>query len=370
MVRVTLCVDALAPQPGGIGRYTWELAKGLGARPGVEPSYYGRGRLIADPGMLLRDEPLPPRRGRIRAWLDRRALANSLVHGPNYFLPDFAETGIITVHDLSVFRFPETHPAARVHAFESDFRKSLARAVHVITDTETVRRELIEAFNLQADMVSSVPLGVEPGYRPIPGTALEAPLQRWGLRPGGYGLCVSTLEPRKRISELLRAWRALPSSLRDAFPLVLCGGPGWRNEDLLEEVQRAVAEGWVIHLGFVDEMLLPQLYAGAALFVYPSIYEGFGLPPVEAMASGIPLMVSRHSCLPEVCGDAPLYFDPDDDGAFRSGIEQSLTDAAWRAQSAARGLARSKLYSWDRCIDATVGIYRQVAGADSAESAV
>ena len=368
MTRVTLCVDALEPQPGGIGRYTWELAKGLGARSDVSASFYGRGRLIDDPGMLIRGEPLPPRRGRIRAWRDRRALRNSLVHGPNYFLPAFAESGIITVHDLSVFRFPETHPAARVRAFERDFRDSLSRAVHVITDTEAVRRELIETFSLRAETVSSVPLGVDPGYRPIPATALAGPLARWDLKPGGYGLFVSTLEPRKRVSELLAAWRALPRALRDSYPLVLCGGAGWRNEGLLEEVRQAVAEGWARHLGFVDEILLPQLYAGAALFVYPSIYEGFGLPPVEAMASGVPLMVSRHSCLPEVCGDAPHYFDPDDGDAFRLGLEQSLTDAAWRRQSSALGVERARRYRWDRCIDATVGIYQQVAASDKTDS--
>lgn len=367
--RVTLWIDALEPNPGGIGRYTWELAKGLAARGDLSASFYGRGRVIADPGQLLRGEKLG-RRGRLRAWRDRRTLRNSLVHGPNYFLPAFAESGVITVHDLSVFRFPETHPADRVAAFEREFDHSLSRAAHVITDTETVRRELVTDFGVDPAMVSSVPLGVDPGFRPMAADALLPGLKQWGLHPGRYGLCVSTLEPRKRISELIAAWRGLAPSLRESHPLVLCGGAGWRNEALRGEVERGVSEGWLKHLGFVDESVLPQLYAGAALFVYPSIYEGFGLPPVEAMASGIPQMVSRHSCLPEVCGDAPFYFDPDDAGAFRSGIEQCLTEDSWRRSSAARGIERARLYSWDRCINATVGIYQRVVRNDHTDTAV
>ena len=363
MARVTLCVDALEPQPGGIGRYTWELCKGLANRDSVSVRFYGRGRSIEDPGRLLRGEPLPPPRARLRRWWDDRAFKASIVHGPNYFLPAFADTGIITVHDLSVFRFPETHPAARVRAFEREFQSSLARAVHVITDTEEVRRELIEAFAVKPETVSAVALGVDPGFHPRATEMLTQALRRWGLAPKRYGLCVSTLEPRKRISELLSAWRQLPRALRNDYPLVLCGGAGWRNEELRGEVENGVAEGWLRHLGFVEEGLLPQLYAGAALFVYPSIYEGFGLPPVEAMASGVPVMVSQRSCLPEVCGDAARYFDPDDSAGFASGLEQNLVDRAWQAESVQRGLERARGYAWNRCIDGTVAIYNRVAAA-------
>ena len=362
MTPVTLWVDALQPQPGGIGRYTWELCKGLPNR-GVKMRFFGRNRLLDDPGVLLRGEPLPPRRHALRNWWDKRALEASLVHGPNYFLPRFAETGIITVHDLSVFRFPETHPAERILAFEREFLSSLARAAHIITDTETVRRELIESFAVRPDRVTAVALGVDPSFRPMSVEALAPALAGWGLEPKHYGLCVSTLEPRKKISELLAAWRSLPKPLRDTYPLVLCGGAGWRNEQLRREIDVGVAEGWLRHLGFVDETLLPQLYAGASLFVYPSIYEGFGLPPVEAMASGIPTMVSCHSCLPEVCGDAARYIDPNDPDGFAAALECNLTDHIWQEGSIDRGLARARQFSWDDCVDRTVEIYRKVASS-------
>ena len=136
-MRVTLCVDALGPQPGGIGRYTWELCKGLADRGDIENlHFFGRGRLIADPRLLLdgRDLPRPCRMTRrLRLWRERRTIRSSLVHGPNYFLPSNAEGGIITVHDLSVFRYPETHPVDRVRAFERHFSHSLERSAHIIT---------------------------------------------------------------------------------------------------------------------------------------------------------------------------------------------------------------------------------------------
>lgn len=361
MTRVTLCVDALEPHPGGIGRYTWELCKGLASHDDITSlSFFGRNRLLDDPGRLHRGEPLPRRRNALQRWRDRRALRSSIVHGPNYFLPPFADTGVITVHDLSVFRYPETHPAERVLAFESEFLNSLSRAAHVITDTDTIRRELIEMFAVRPEKVTAVSLGVDPSFRPLTSEMLAPALLRWGLRPGGYGLCVSTLEPRKKISELLSAWRSLPRSVRETYPLVLCGGAGWRNDQLRDQIEHGIAEGWLRHLGFVSEMLLPSLYAGAALFVYPSNYEGFGLPPVEAMASGVPVMVSRHSCLTEVCGDAARYFDPDDAAGFVSSIRQNLTDQNWRADTVERGLARARQFSWDRCIDGTVKIYCKV----------
>lgn len=361
MTPVTLCVDALEPSPGGIGRYTWELCKRLPRRDEI-PSvrFFGRNRLLDDPGSLVRGDLLLRRRGTVQRWLDKRAVRASLIHGPNYFLPEFADTGVITVHDLSVFRYPETHPADRVLAFEREFLGSLSRAAHVITDTETVRREVIEMFGVRPETVTAVPLGVGSSFEPQPDVALAPILGRWRLRPKNYGLCVSTLEPRKKISELLSAWRNLPTSVRDTYPLVLCGGAGWRNELLLEQVRTGVAEGWLRHLGFVEEALLPPLYAGAALFVYPSIYEGFGLPPLEAMASGVPVMVSQHSCMPEVCGNAARYVDPDDRAGFVAALAQSLADEDWRAESVRFGLARAGDFTWDRCIDGTVEIYRQV----------
>ena len=365
-MRVTLCVDALEPQLGGIGRYTWELCKGLARRADIEElRFHTRNSLIEDPALLLSADYEHPRRPRWpRNVLQRRrlkkALRSDVVHGPNYFLPAGAESGVVTIHDLSVFLYPETHPAPRVRAFERLFTHSLERASHVITDTETVRAELIEMFSVPPERVTAVHLGVDKAFHPLDREALEGDLRSLGLMPGSYGLCVSTLEPRKKISELLSAWQNLPRRTRDRFPLVLAGGSGWNNEGLLADIERGTSEGWLRHLGFVEEQKLPLLYAGAALFLYPSIYEGFGLPPVEALASGVPVIASGRSCLPEVGGDAPRYVDPDDIAGFAMAIEAALHDEPWRSAAIARGLDRARRFSWERCVDDTAMVYLKV----------
>ncbi len=362
-MRVTLCVEALEPRPGGIGRYTWQLCQGLAQRSDIDAHYFGRGQMLDDPAALLRGEVPRPRARRLRklrAWLDRRAARSGLVHGPNYFLPAFADSGVITVHDLSVFRFPEMHPVERIRDFEQRFERSLGRAGQIITDTETIRRELIEDFGVAPERITAVHLGVDGRFRPQPDEAIRDELRAFRLEPKRYALCVSTLEPRKKIAALLKAWRRLPVELRSRYPLALAGGIGWLNDDLRTQVEASAAEGWLHPLGFVEEDRLPALYAGAALFVYPSVYEGFGLPPLEAMASGAPVLVASRSCLPEVCGEAADYLDPDDPDHMLATISGALSDEAWRTEAARKGIERARLFTWDQCIERTIDVYRKV----------
>lgn len=365
-MKVTLDVDAIQPQLSGIGRYAWELSCGLHNHPKVSRlNLYAQGRLIDDPQVLLSGERRPRRKlfRKPAAVLDRLRLRGGVFHGPNYFLPTFVETGVITVHDLSVLKFPETHPAARVADFERRLGSSISRASYIVTDTEIIRREVLEAFTIPADRVTTIPLGVDQSFRPRGRTEVAACLAGYQLEPTGYGLCVSTLEPRKKISQLIRAWAELPPAVRNRFPLALAGGGGWRNETLKQEIADAAREGWLRPLGFVPEDDLPLLYAGAALFTYPSTYEGFGLPPLEAMASGIPTLVANQSCLPEVCGEAALYVDPDDVGDFTRKLEQALEDDRLRSSLIERGLTRAATYTWSRCMDQTVQVYARAANA-------
>lgn len=366
-MRVTLCVDALQPQLSGIGRYTWELCNRLPAQDEISCLRFYRGEeIVVQPDRFLLEGNGRVIGRRRPGWLRRlrtnRELRASVVHGPNYFLPAQAETGVITVHDLSVFRYPETHPRRRVEAFEQLFQSSLGRASHVITDTQTIRRELIETLSLPAERVSAIPLGVDSSYRVRVAHDVAPQLRTWGLEPGSYGLSVAAFEPRKKTAELLLAWSRLPRGVRDRFPLVLAGAQGWRNEALHEKIAEAQGEGWLKHLGYVDEGTLPLLYSGARVFIYPSIYEGFGLPPVEAMASGTPVIVANSSCLPEVCGDAAGYIDPDDSDAFTNAIHHALLDEQWQFEAVRRGLTRAGLYSWERCVEDTVTVYKKVLG--------
>lgn len=361
-LNVTLDVDFVAAQNGGIGRYAVELARGLTRHPDVRLGTWARGVIIPDYTRLLSGEQFGAGNRFVRPfrrWRDRQRAHATLFHGPNYFLPAFVERGVITVHDLSVLRFPETHPAARVAEFQRRLPDSLARALFVITDTETVRQEIIEEFALEPERVKAVPLGVEEGFRPQDANALAPVLTQWDLSAGQYGLSVSQLEPRKKIAELVRAWRALPKPLRGRFPLVIAGDSGWRNDDIRRELQQAEAEGWLKVLGYVPDEQLPALYAGARLFAYPSVYEGFGLPPLEAMACGVPVVVSSHSCLPEVAGEAAMYVDPDHQPSFTDALRKGLEDEEWRGVTIERGLARAAGFTWEATVEGTVNVYRE-----------
>jgi alpha-1,3-rhamnosyl/mannosyltransferase len=381
-MRLIVSVDALGPSLTGIGRYTWELVSRLQNTPGLKQlRFYRAGRWVKEPARLLEPSAVlgteHPMRARSHGPGPTRAKASSspawrwatrlywdttcrgnVFHAPNYFLPACARNGVVTVHDLSVLKFPETHPAERVRQWETSFADSLGRARQLITDSEWTRQEVVAAFSWPADRVTAVPLGVSADYRPRTPDELRPTLSAHGLEPGGYTLCVSTLEPRKRIESLLGAYRLMPPSVRRRYPLVLVGGSGWRAENLLQRIAEAAAEGWVLPLGFVPAADLPQLYAGARLFAYPSIYEGFGLPVAEAMASGVPVVTSRSSCLPEVAGGAAMLVEPDDSDAFSATLQAGLNDEAWRSIAIDAGLRRAAMFTWSACCAKTVEVYR------------
>jgi alpha-1,3-rhamnosyl/mannosyltransferase len=183
-------------------------------------------------------------------------------------------------------------------------------------------------------------------------------LQQYALEHGNYSLCVSTIEPRKKIDALLDAYSCLPHDLRRRYPLVLIGSVGWKCEALHQRIERCCAEGWVNYFGYVPEADLPVLYAGARLFVYPSNYEGFGLPVLEAMASGVPVVTSDCSSLPEVAGGAALLVDPDEVDSLADCVQRGLTDEEWRLSASSHGLNVASRFTWDRCVEETVQVYR------------
>jgi glycosyltransferase involved in cell wall biosynthesis len=357
-------VDALTPQLSGIGRYCWELAQRLPHENDIENVQYRRGdQWVTNLPELLelgasQSKRLPKILRGLTRVLDKSRLRKSIIHGPNYFLPAEADSGVITVHDLSVFNFPETHPVARIRHFEENFQSSIDRAAMIITDSEAVRQELIGFRGVGADRICTISLGFDSQFRQYPQGEVDFLLRQYQLQYGKYGLCVSTLEPRKKISELLLAWRMLKPEVRDQNPLVIIGPKGWLNDNLNSQIDRGKNEGWLRNLGYVPEEHLPLIYGGAALFVYPSIYEGFGLPPLEAMASGVPVIVADQACAREICGNAAIYINPNDNLAFINAIYNGLVDTDWREAAVEKGLQRSGNYSWEKCVSETVKLYR------------
>lgn len=365
-MKLILSVDALSPPLSGIGRYTWELASRIAQVPDVEQiRYFRAGQWVDDPASLLSGAS-PGRKHHFnfprwaKDWYWQLACRGEVFHAPNYFLPHYAENGVVTVHDLSVFKFPETHPVERVKQFEKLFRQTLDIAAQLITDSETTRLEVMDFFGWPAERITYVHLGVSSGFAPRSADDLAPALIRFGLRPGGYSLCVSTIEPRKRIDALLEAYSQLPVSLRAEYPLVLVGSKGWRSEHLHELIDSGQHAGWLHYLGFVPEADLPALYAGARMFAYPSIYEGFGLPVVEAMASGVPVVTSDRSCLPEMAAGAARLVNPDDIEALTAGLEEGLINSEWREKAIACGLQVAARYDWADCVKQTAAVYVDV----------
>lgn len=368
-MRLALSIDSLAPDMGGIGRYTWELARRLPARSDVASLKLWRGgEWFTDPAPFVGAAAVPAR-SRLPRWLrqarSNRSLRTRLFHGTNYFLPERAEGGVVTVHDLSVFHQPDNHPTERVRFFLDNVPASVARAGAIITSCDTIREEVIDFFNLPRSRVTTIALGVSSMFRPRHTAELLPVLARYGLRPGGYALSVATLEPRKRFPELLTAWRALPADIRRRTPLAIVGGAGWLSESIHLQIEAGVADGWARKLGYVAEADLPALYAGSALFVYPSIYEGFGLPPIEAMACGVPVVVSNASCLPEVTKGAAMLVNPSDTVDFVENLSRALTDEKWRAEAVAQGRRVADGYAWERCVEQTASLYRALLASQS-----
>ncbi|MBX9915189.1 MAG: glycosyltransferase family 4 protein, partial [Pseudomonadaceae bacterium] len=256
--------------------------------------------------------------------------------------------------------FPETQPADRLLEIERHAARSVERAQRILVDSQFICDEVCRHYGVPAERVVVAPLGCAARFHPRMAAQLAAPLQALDLQPGRYLLCVGTLEPRKNLQLALHAYELLPAALRAQYPLVIVGMPGWRPEQLAAPLQRALATGQVRLLGYQSDTLLAELLAGARLLLFPSLYEGFGLPVLEAMASGTPVILSHGSALPEVAGAAGTYIDPQEERGCAEAILGLIDDQAeWQRRREA-GLQRAEVFSWGRCAAVTASVYKQV----------
>jgi len=377
-MRVAVDALPLLTPSTGIAQYTRELMRRVGRTADVElffcyGLYWGR---------ELREKPLPyfdnlrtsaraaipstralyrlVRQAVFSAGVLRRRI--DLHHAPNFLPSRFSGPIVITVHDLSFLKYPETHPEDRVRHMNKFLPSAIERASFILVDSEFVRQEVLSQFSISEEKVVTTLLGVSERFRAMPSEHTAAVLAKHKLARGGYILSVGTLEPRKNLLRTLEAYGSLPPATRKAFPLALVGTAGWRMEAMQDRLTALVRSGDVRLLGYVAQEELPALYAGAAAFVYPSLYEGFGLPVLEALASGAPTVTSNRGALLEIAGDAAVTVEPEDPLAIRQGLEAVLEPSPERDKRVARGVAWARTFTWERCAEQTIQVYRRAVG--------
>lgn len=375
MIKVAFNAVALLSPLTGIGQYAKSLLTELDAGAGVSVNkFYAKGW-----SREIRQQGLSAPANMVKQWV-RKFVPNSygvsravqqhyfsrgvssfksdLYHEPNFLAYRFDGPSVITVHDLSWIRYPEMHPVERVRAMDKYFEQGLRRASRIITDSLFVKQELVDVFGVNPSNVHPVYLGVEPLFAPLHQEQTKAVLQVKGLVHGKYWLAVGTLEPRKNLQLALCAFMQLPQRERQACPLILVGMKGWNTGKLEQQLQPLIAAGEVRQLGYISREDLAVVMAGAKALIYPSVYEGFGLPPLEAMACGVPVIASNVSSLPEVVGDAGILINPHDVDGLTLALQRLHEDSALRIDLGNAALQRSSTFSWQRCAKETMQVYK------------
>jgi alpha-1,3-rhamnosyl/mannosyltransferase len=284
-----------------------------------------------------------------------------LYHEPNFIpLPCDVPT-VTTLHDLSPLLHPEWHPAERVAQFEKHFRHGLAQCVHFFTVSEFVRREVIQTLGLSPQQVTRTYNGIRPSLAPLPATEVAKAVRRLDLPPR-YLLYVGTIEPRKNIMTLLHAYCSLPESVRARCPLLLVGGWGWNAGDVADFLESGAWQRGVLYRNYVPESDLAALYNGARALVFPSLYEGFGLPPVEMLACGGAVLASTAGAVAETVGRQAHLIEPLDIDGWRTAMQRVIEDDDWWRSLRRDAVAVVKPFTWEQCAADTLRVYRQLCG--------
>jgi len=252
-----------------------------------------------------------------------------------------------TLHDLTCWLTPELHTAANIRADHEFADRILRRADALIAVSENTRQDAIRLLGIAPERITTIYSGVSSEYfNAVPAS-----------RAKPYVLYLGTIEPRKNLDVLLDAWKVLPARLREEFDLVFAGSQGWNTQGTFARIQSEAT-----YLGYVPESGLPGLMAGASLFVYPSLYEGFGFPVVQAMAAGVPVLTSNVSCLPEIVGDAAMLVDPKSEAEIAAGLRRLLEMQTLRLELSAKGRIQAQKYRWETCAARSLEFFHRVAG--------
>jgi glycosyltransferase involved in cell wall biosynthesis len=368
-MRLAYDATALLGPRTGVGVFTAEVLSRLADRPDLDVVAYGvtwRGRTAlrgeVPTGVEVVGRPMAARPLRA-CWTrgDHPAIqwwtgAVDVVHGPNFVAPPARGTpAVVTVHDLTCVRYPELCTPDTLQ-YPGLIQRALDRGATVHAVSQFVADEVSDAFAVEAHRVVVIPNGVT-----LPTDSGADAHAGTGLDPGGrYVLALGTVEPRKDLPLLVEAF-GLRAEADPDLRLVIAGPDGWGADALTRVVEASPHRDRIVRTGWIDDRRRAALQAGAAVYAYPSRYEGFGLPPLEAMAAGTPVVATRTGALPEVLGDAALLVPPGDAGALAAGLSRVLDDDTTAAALVARGHEQVSRYSWDETADRLVGLYRELA---------
>ncbi|MFQ6057984.1 MAG: glycosyltransferase family 4 protein [Anaerolineae bacterium] len=367
LVRYVLDARAATSHFPGIGRYVINLARAM------TPLLGGDERLVLlrDPTQLspwdlkalagervqVIDVPLSPFSPRQQWGIPRllRRCQAGLYHSPYYSMPYLPGVPtVLTVYDLIPLRYPQYVSAQARLLFRWMTALALRAAAYVIAISQVTRRDLLTTYHPPSERVTAIPLAADPAFRPQSPEAVTALRVRLNL-PDQYVLYLGINKPHKNLVRLIEAWAAI------SYQLVVAGYWDPRYPQAQERARQLSLEGCVRFLGPVAEEDLPALYSGATCFVFPSLYEGFGLPVLEAMSCGAPVVCSDTSSLPEIVGGAALTFDPLDVTEMAAKIEEALGDEALRGEMREQGLRQAAKFSWERTARETLRVYREAA---------
>jgi alpha-1,3-rhamnosyl/mannosyltransferase len=305
----------------------------------------------------------------VRARLLERSIAYQMrrcrvdvYHEPNHVPLACSVPTVTTFHDVAGIVHPEWHPPHRARWYEANLERTLAQTTHFIAVSDFTRNQLIDVVGVAPERVTRVYNGIRTECKPVGPEAVAAVLARLKL-PAHYLLYVGIIEPRKNLVRLMQAYCALPESLRRECPLIMAGRWGWQCAQEHEYYTNFARHQGVIHVGYVADADLPALYCGARALVYPSHYEGFGLPVVEMLACGGAVLASTAGALVEIANNCAHFVDAQDTDGWREALQRVLRDDDWWKQLRSKSATNLERYSWERCAMETAQVYRRVAGA-------
>ncbi len=373
-MRIGVDTRLMHYQPAGISRYTWHLLQALAELDNEDEFIVFQHRMHRTPLIQQANfrratltAPVHHRLEQVMLTIELLRFRLDLLHSTDFIPPLYSPVkSVITVHDLAFLHYPHflTTESAEYYG---QIDKAVVKAAHIIVPSEYTRQDLIGQLGAPADKVTVIHEAANPIFRPLPyAETLRAVCAQYGL-PERFILSVGTIEPRKNISGLLQAF----AHLRDKYApgdvvLAIAGGKGWLYDETLDLVKSLDLEAHVRFLGRVPDEALHQLYVAARCHVHPAHYEGFGLPPLEAMACGTPTIVSNISSLPEVVGDAALLVNPLDIEEIAVAMQRLLGDDDLHAEMSEKGLQRARVFSWERAARRTLDVYRKVVAPQRA----